>query len=98
METKINSSLTEQLHRCAVIWTDTHGAAPTRIGRVVVNDGGLVQRIAQPGASVTTATLEKFAAFLGDPGNWPEGSVPQEALDLAHRVGVTAKEAQDHVV
>jgi len=89
METKISNTLTERLHRCGMIWTVAHDAPLTRIGRVVVNDGGLMQRIAQPGAGVTTATLEKFAAFLADPANWPEGAVPQEAIDLAHVVGIT---------
>lgn len=95
METKISNTLTERLHRCGVAWSAAHGAPVTRLGRIVVNDGGLLQRIAQPGASVTTATLEKFAAFLVDPANWPEDAVPQEALDLAHRVGISTQEAQD---
>lgn len=97
MEIQIATTLTERLHRCGMIWTEAHDAAPTRLGRLVVNDGGLLQRIEQPGVSVTTATLEKFAAFLADPANWPEGAVPQEALDLAHVVGVSIPEAQDHV-
>lgn len=89
METKITNTLTERLHACAVLWTAAHGAAPGRIGRVVANDAGLLPRIAQPGASVTTATLEKFAGFLADPANWPGGDVPQEAIDLAHVTGVS---------
>jgi hypothetical protein len=90
METKISNTLTERLHRCGMAWSAAHEAPLTRLGRIVVNDGGLLQRISQPGASVTTATLEKFAGFLADPANWPEGEVPQEALNLAHVVGVSA--------
>lgn len=82
-------TLIERLQRCAQLWTEAHRAAPGRIGRVVANDAGVLPRISQPGASVTTATLEKFAAYLADPANWPEGIVPQEALDLAHVTGVT---------
>jgi len=82
-------TLIERLQRCAQLWTEAHCAAPGRIGRVVVNDAGVLPRISQPGASVTTATLEKFASYLSDPANWPEGAVPQEAVDLAHVVGVT---------
>jgi hypothetical protein len=89
METTTAPSLIERLHRCATLWTDAHQAAPGRIGRLVVNDAGVLPRISQPGASVTTTTLEKFAAFLADAANWPGGVVPQEALDLAHVVGVT---------
>lgn len=89
METTTAPSLIERLHSCANNWTIAHDAAPGRIGRMVVNDAGFLPRISQPGASVTTATLEKFAAFLADPANWPGGDVPQEAIDLAHVVGVT---------
>lgn len=93
METSQPPTLIEQLHRCAVLWTNLHEAAPGRIGRLVVNDGGVLTRIAQPGASVTTATLERFAAFLVDAGNWPEGCVPEEAVEFAHRVGIVAHPA-----
>ncbi|GAA3794739.1 hypothetical protein GCM10022600_15190 [Qipengyuania pelagi] len=41
----------------------------------------------------TLATLEKFARFLSDGGNWPEGRVPQVAVDFAHVVGISADEA-----
>lgn len=93
METTTAPTLIERLHRCAVIWTQTHGAAPGRIGRLVVNDAGVLPRISQPGASVTTGTLEKFAMFLADPANWPDGAVPQDALDLAHVTGVSSAAA-----
>ena len=89
METTTAPTLIERLQRCAMLWTEAHSAVPGRIGRVVVNDAGVLPRISQPGASVTTATLEKFAAYLADPANWPDGAVPQEAIDLAHVVGVT---------
>lgn len=90
METTPAPTLIERLQRCAQLWTDAHSAAPGRIGRVVANDAGVLPRISQPGASVTTATLEKFAAYLADPANWPEGAVPQEAIDLAHVTGISA--------
>lgn len=89
MEQDAPPKLIERLQHCAQLWTDAHDAAPGRIGRVVVNDAGVLPRISQPGASVTTSTLEKFAAYLADPANWPGGEVPQEAIDLAHVTGVT---------
>ena len=89
METQTIPTLVERLHKCGLIWTEAHDAPLTRLGRLVVNDGGLLQRIGQPGVSVTTATLERIAAFLADPANWPAGEVAQEAIDLAHVVGVT---------
>lgn len=89
METHTTPSLVERLHKCGLIWTEAHDAPLTRLGRLVVNDGGLLQRIGQPGVSVTTSTLEKFATFLAEPVNWPKGAVPQDVVDLAHVVGVT---------
>jgi hypothetical protein len=90
METHTTPSLVERLHKCGLIWTEAHDAPLTRLGRLVVNDGGLLQRIGQPGVSVTTATLEKCAAFLAEPANWLDGAVPQDVIDLAHVVGVSA--------
>lgn len=55
----------------------------------MVNDGGFFSRLQTQVQGVTTATLEKFAGFLVDPANWPEGAVPQEAIDLAHVTGIT---------
>ena len=89
METTALPTLIERLQNCAMLWTQAHSAVPGRIGRVVANDAGVLPRISQPGASVTTATLEKFAAYFADPANWPGGVVPQEAIELAHVTGVT---------
>jgi hypothetical protein len=91
-------TLIERLQTCAMLWTQAHSASPGRIGRLVANDAGVLPRISQPRASVTTATLEKFAGYLADPANWPGGEVPQEAIDLAHVTGVTPAEVQNHVV
>lgn len=81
--------LLERLERAAAAWASAHDASLAKLARTVVNDTGFFTRIAQRGTSVTTATLEKFAAFLADPANWPEGCVPQEAVDLAHVTGVS---------
>lgn len=90
--------LRDSLLIAAECWARATGRSTGALSSVVANNGRALERLRDPANSVTDATLEKFAAFLGDPGNWPEGAVPQEALDLAHRVGVTAKEAQDHVL
>jgi hypothetical protein len=91
-------SLTDALCAVAAIWAERCEASLARLGRLVVNDTSFFTRFEKPGVSTTTATLEKFSAFLADAGNWPDGTVPQEAVDLAHRVGVTIREAQDHVL
>jgi hypothetical protein len=88
--------LTELLCSVASIWAEQSGTSVARLGRLVVNDTSFFTRFDNPRASTTTATLEKFAAFLGDAGNWTEGAVPQEAVDLAHRVGITTREAHNH--
>lgn len=88
-------SLVDRLRQVAQLWVSAQDASLARLGKTVVNDGGFFTRLETQVQGTTTATLEKFAAYLGDPGNWPEGVVPQEAIDLAHRVGITTGEAQD---
>jgi len=82
-------SLVARLRAVAQIWVDRLDSSLSRLALNVVNDRGFFTRLETQVQGVTTATLEKFAAFLADPANWPEGAVPQEALDLAHVVGVS---------
>ena len=89
MNTRANPSLVDRLRKTAALWVAAHDASLARLGKSVVNDGGFFSRLQTQVQGVTTATLEKFAGFLADPANWPEGVVPQEAVDLAHVVGIT---------
>lgn len=95
MNTLTALPLVDRLRQVSQLWAEAHEASLARLGKVVVNDGGFFTRLETQVQGTTTATLEKFARFLGDPGNWPEGVVPQEAIDLAHRVGISTVEAQD---
>ena len=81
----------ERLRAAADRWVEAHGATPARLGKLVVRDTTFFARLAQPGTSTTTATLEKFAAFLIDPANWPDATVAEEAEALAHVTGVSAR-------
>ena len=89
--------LTDLLCAVGTIWAEQSDATLARLGRLVVNDTSFFARFDNPRASTTTATLEKFAAFLTEAGSWPDGAVPQEAIELAHRVGISIRERQDHV-
>lgn len=82
-------NLIDRLRASARVWTTRHEATFARLGREVVNDGGFFARIESPGASTTTATLERFARFFSDPVNWPDGLVPAEVCDFLHVVGIT---------
>lgn len=83
-------SLDDRLRIACAAWCAANDAKPGRLGRLVINDGGFFTRLENnPGASTTTATLTRFAEFLADPANWPEGAVAEEAKALAHVVGVT---------
>ena len=83
--------LIDRLRNCAEQWADASDKASlARLGRLVVNDNGFFSRLESPGATTTVATVEKFAAFLVDAGNWPEGVVPNEARGFAHVVGISA--------
>jgi hypothetical protein len=81
-------TLPERLRLSAQLWTERTGFTLARLGRDVVNDGGFFARI-ESGAAPTTTTLEKFASYLGDAGNWPEGIVPDEVAAFVHVTGVT---------
>ena len=92
---EMTSTLIDRLNECATLWVDATGGTLARLGREVVNDGGYFARIGDTGASTTTATLEKFARYLGDPANWPAGKdgggcVPEQITAFAHVTGVTA--------
>ena len=75
----------------ATQWGDAHGDAPlSRLAKRVAGDARFFDRVAQPATSCRVDTLERFARYLHEPANWPEGLVPVEACELAHRVGVSA--------
>ena len=86
------SDLKSRLLAAADRWSEAHDGAPlSRLGKPVAGDANFFERV-RSGGGINLATLEKFAAHLADPANWPEGAVPQEALDLAHAVGGSAAE------
>lgn len=88
--------LRDRLLLAADAWCAATGRSVGALSSVVANHAQTLQRLRDPSNNVTDATIEKFAAFLSDPANWPEGAVSQEAIDLAHRVGVTIPEGHDH--
>ncbi|MFZ5745252.1 MAG: hypothetical protein ACOY7T_12320 [Pseudomonadota bacterium] len=91
METTL--TLIDRLRQSADRWREVNDATLAKLGRLVINDGGFFSRIEAPGASTTTATLERFARFLGDPANWREGAVPDVVAEFVHAVGVSPEPA-----
>ena len=86
--------LRSKLQAAASAWCKAHDAPHSRLGKAVAADAAFFDRV--EGRDVlpcTVATLEKFARFLADPVNWPEGKVGDEAKALAHVVGVSAPPA-----
>ena len=94
MDQQITLSLTDRLRRCADKWVAANEASLARLGRAVVNHNGFFTDLDRMARGPSTDTLEKFARFLSDGGNWPEGRVPQVAVDFAHVVGISADEAE----
>lgn len=83
-------TLEDRLRIACASWCAANDAKPGRLGRLAINDGGFFTRLENnPGASTTTTTLTRFAEFLADPANWPDGLVAEEAQALAHVVGVS---------
>lgn len=88
-------TLIDRLKHCTALWAEMQDASPARLGRLVVNDGGFFTRLESQTKGTTTDTLERFARFLADGDNWPDGAVPEEARQFAHVTGValTARDA-----
>ena len=79
-----------RLQACTALWCAATGRSRGALSSIVANDGGFFTRLDSPGATTTVATLQKFARFLGDAANWPEGHlVPVEVSAFLHAVGIT---------
>lgn len=65
-----------------------------RLSKAVAKDFNFFERVeASDTLPCNFRTLKNFARYLSDGTNWPDGRVPQVALDFAHVVGVSADEA-----
>ncbi|WP_370179937.1 hypothetical protein [Alteriqipengyuania sp.] len=87
--------LKTRLSLCAEAWATAHTddggerAPLSRLSKRVMDDGKFFDNLGAMRRGPSTDTLEKFARYLIDPANWPEGRVASEAVELAHVVGVT---------
>ena len=93
MDAVTSLPLVDRLRICASVWADSTGGSLARLGKAVVNDGGFFTRLETQPQGTTTATLEKFARFLLDPANWPDGAVPREVEAFGHVTGITPDSA-----
>lgn len=89
--------LKTRLARSARAWCASWSAADgadvplSRLSKRVVDDGKFFDNLLAMRRGPSTDTLEKFAAFLVDASNWPEGvAVPAEVIAFGHAVGVSA--------
>lgn len=83
-----NPDLKSRLIACAEIWCQAHGAPLTRLAKLVTSDARRLDRVAD-GNGLNVDTLEKFARYLIDPANWPEGvAVPEAVAAFGQVVGV----------
>lgn len=80
--------VTRFLNACD-IWIAAHDSGFTRLGAAVgVNDSKLFGRLRE-GASVTTATLQKFSDFFATPENWTSGVVDEEVATFVAIIGIS---------
>lgn len=87
------SDLKSRLIRSSEVWAAAHECALSRIAKRVAGDANFFVRLESPEATCNIATLEKFARFLGDPTNWPDGAVPEAVREFVHVVGVIPEPA-----
>ena len=90
MEQDQPTPLVGRLKQVSAQWVAATGRSLGALATIVANHGSFFERLDSPGAGTTTATLEKFARFLIEADNWPEGDVPQEVARFAHAVGISA--------
>lgn len=90
------SDLKSRLIRSCEAWAEAHACGLSRIGKLVAGDANFFRRMERPEANCNVATLERFAQFLADGSNWPNGTIPELVCDFIHVTGVTAMGAQDH--
>lgn len=87
-------SLRTRLFTAADAWCAATGRSLGALSSVVTNHGSTLERLRDPNAAVTDVTLEKFARFLLDQNNWPEGAgIPEEVIAFGHAVGISASAA-----
>lgn len=85
MDRQITERLPDHLMACADAWVSRNDASLARLGRLAANDSSFFNRVGKA-QGPTTATLEKFADYFGNPENWPEGDVPLDVMGFVHRV------------
>lgn len=84
----------DRLNVATQLWCEATGRSRGALASIVANDGKFFTRLDSPDATTTVAMLQRFARFLGDPANWPEGedghrSVPEEVAAFVHVTGVS---------
>lgn len=82
-----------RLLAAAELWAAATGRTLGALSSLVTNQGSTLARLNDPANAVTDATLERFARFLVEPGNWGGADVPAEVIAFGHAVGVTAQVA-----
>lgn len=92
------SGLVDALAAAAEQWTKAHAdeagcAAPlSRLAKLAVGNPKFFDELPDMRRGPTTSMLERFARFLHDSTDWPDGLVPVEVCRFAHRVGVSAEQ------
>lgn len=81
MENQNEPTLIARLCLVAADWAKANDVKVSRLGRLVVNDGGAIQRL-ESGGDLGTANLGKFTRFLASSANWPSGEAPSAAIEL----------------
>lgn len=80
------TTLVDALRAAASLWAQENGKTLGGLSSKVVNHGSFFDRFECSEAGANTGTLEKFAAFLGNSENWPDGAVPDLAAEFVRRV------------
>lgn len=81
--------LKSRLTAACECWARANDAPISRIAKRVTGSASFFDRL-KSGGGCTTATLEQFGRALVRPDAWRDGMVPDEVIEFAHIVGVSA--------
>ena len=84
--------INEQVERLADIWAEASGRSKSRLATIVVNRGHFFESM-RGKATYSIEAFEKFLSFFRNGDNWPEGHIPEQAVQLLDNFENIATEA-----
>lgn len=86
-------SLLPVLWRIADQWVAVTGTNHSTLGNRALFSSGVFDRL-RAGKTITQQNYERLLNWLAQPGNWPEGAIPQDCVVVLHDLASIGQSAQ----